>query len=84
MWWTFDQPVEKRRGRDGAVPATYVACEQWPLYHLPVESVQFSLFRIYCFTRIDFLPLDLQALLDIYLLDNIDEAAKHAIVSLDV
>lgn len=29
----------------------------------------------------DVKPSDPQALLDIYLLDNIDEAAKHAIVS---
>ncbi len=28
-----------------------------------------------------FYTIDSQALLDIYLLDNIDEAAKHAIVS---
>ena len=31
--------------------------------------------------RIDFMSFDPQALLDIYLLDSIDEAAKHAIVS---
>lgn len=35
------------------------------------------------FARIGSIPFDPQALLDIYLLDNIDEAAKHAIVSFD-
>lgn len=33
------------------------------------------------FARLDCKRFDPQALLDIYLLDNIDEAAKHAIVS---
>lgn len=45
-------------------------------------------FKVICFGPcvsrhivFDVKPSDPQALLDIYLLDNIDEAAKHAIVS---
>lgn len=47
------------------------------LYHLSAKSLW-----LFILQESVFQPLVLQALLDIYLLDNIDEAAKHAIVSL--
>lgn len=37
----------------------------------------------YTLLMLYFLPADPQALLDIYLLENIDETVKHAIVSFD-
>lgn len=59
---------------------------QYPPPTLHVSSdldiiFQLNLFS-FSFCKSVFQPLVLQALLDIYLMDNIDEAAKHAIVSL--
>lgn len=70
--------MEKGRGWDGAVSTSNTARKQEPLFRLSAERLGF-LFR----KESIFLLLDPQALLDIYLLDNIDEAAKHAIVSLN-
>lgn len=64
-------------GGTGQYPPPTLHVSRNLLYRLSAES-----FRVLFRKNRFFYFLDPQALLDIYLLDDIDEAAKHAIVSL--
>lgn len=85
VWWTLDESMEKRWGWDRALPPSFIARKRYDYYFLPPSLCHNRSIRVACehLVKTDFHSFDQQALLDIYLLDNIDDAAKHAIVSLE-